>query len=70
VLSAPGVGSGSDTNDGSVEVTLDLALTSPAQPWLLNDEDGDGVFSENPVGTASFGMSRGDDRFLYWRETR
>ncbi len=70
VLSAPGIGAGSDTNDGSVELDLDLSTTAPPQTWLLNDEDGDGVFSENPSGTASFGMYRGDDRFLYWRETQ
>lgn len=69
-LSAPGVGTDGDTNDGSVDLTLDLAITSPVQTWLLNDENGDGVFAENPVGTASFGMYRGDDRFLYWRETQ
>ncbi len=70
LLSAPGVGAGNDTNDGSVDLTLNLSTTSPLQTWLLNDENGDGVYSENPVGTASFGMFRGDDRFLYWRETQ
>jgi MSHA biogenesis protein MshQ len=70
VLSAPGVGSDADTNDGSVDLTLDLALTTTPQSWLLNDEDGDGVFAENPLGTGSFGMYRGDDRLLYWRETQ
>jgi MSHA biogenesis protein MshQ len=69
VLSAPGIGSVGDTNDGSVDLTLDLSLTSLPQSWLFNDEDSDGVYAENPLGTASFGMYRGDDRFLYWRET-
>lgn len=70
VLSAPGIGAGSDTNDGSVDLTLDLSTTAPQQTWLLNDENGDGVFAENPLGAASFGMYRGDDRFLYWRESQ
>lgn len=70
LLSAPGVGAGSDTSDGSVDLTLNLSTTSPLQTWLLNDENGDGVYAENPSGTASFGMYRGDDRFLYWRETQ
>jgi MSHA biogenesis protein MshQ len=69
-LAAPGPGSQSDSNDGSVELTLDLSLTAPAQGWLLNDENGDGAFAENPRGRAGFGMYRGDDRFLYWRESR
>jgi hypothetical protein len=69
-LSAPGVGTGSDTNDGSVDLTLDLSATAPLQDWLLDDTDGDGSFAENPQGTAGFGMYRGDDRFLYWREVQ
>ncbi len=70
ILNAPGVGSGSDTNDGAVDLTLDLSSTAPPQTWLLNDENADGLFNENPSCTASFGMYRGDDRFLYWRETQ
>jgi MSHA biogenesis protein MshQ len=69
-LSAPGLGSDADSNDGSVDLSLDLSLTTPAQSWLLNDENADGAFAENPLGTASFGMFRGDDRILYWREVR
>jgi MSHA biogenesis protein MshQ len=69
-LGAPGPASEGDTNDGSVQLILDLSLTAPTQDWLLNDEDGDGVFAENPAATASFGMFRGDDRFLFWREVR
>jgi MSHA biogenesis protein MshQ len=68
VLSAPGAGTDGDTNDGSVDLTLDLSITDTSQEWLLNDEDGDGLYEENPLGTASFGMYRGDDRFIYWRE--
>ena len=70
VLSAPGVGTDVDTNEGSVDLTLGLSTAIPAQRWLLNDENGDGVYAEDPTGTASFGMYRGDDRFLYWRETQ
>jgi MSHA biogenesis protein MshQ len=70
VLSAPGVGTDSDSNDGSVDLTLDLSKTTPPQTWLQNDENGDGHYAENPIGTASFGMYRGDDRFIYWRESQ
>ncbi len=69
-LAAPGPGAVGDSNDGSVDLTLDLSLTLPSQTWLLNDENGDGVFADHPRGTATFGMFRGDDRFLYWRETQ
>jgi MSHA biogenesis protein MshQ len=69
VLSAPGAGTDGDTNDGSVDLTLDLTITDIPQEWLLNDQDSDGLYEENPFGTASFGMYRGDDRFIYWRES-
>ncbi len=63
-LSAPGPGAGADLNDGSVDVILDVTTI----PWLSVDSDSDGNYAENPVGTATFGIYRGDDRFLFWQE--
>lgn len=63
-LAAPGTSAG-DTNDGSVRVTLE-----GLEPWLLTDEDGDGIYAEFPAARASFGMYRGDDRFIFWQEAR
>lgn len=35
--------------------------------WLEHDWDGDGI-SEDPSATATFGVYRGHDRVIYWRE--
>ena len=45
---------------------IDVTLTSPS--WLKYDWDGDGTDDNDPTGTASFGLYRGDDRVIYWRE--
>ena len=56
-LKAPGA-----NNTGDISITLN----SPA--WLKFDWDGDGVHDNEPTGIASFGLYRGDDRIIYWRE--
>lgn len=56
-LKAPGENSTGD---------IDVTLTSPS--WLQYDWDGDSVIDNDPTGTASFGLYRGDDRIIYWRE--
>lgn len=56
-LKAPGA-----DNTGDIGVTL----ISPT--WLKYDWDGDGADDDDPTGTASFGLYRGDDRIIYWRE--
>jgi len=56
-LLAPGA-----NNTGDIGVTL----VSPI--WLQYDWDGDGNHDNDPFGTASFGLYRGDDRIIYWRE--
>ena len=35
--------------------------------WLQDDYDGDGTL-QNPVGLATFGVYRGNDRVIYWQE--
>lgn len=47
---------------------LQFDLTVPA--WLQVDSDGDGTWGESPSATATFGLFRGNDRFLFWREER
>jgi len=56
-LQAPGEG-----NDGSTTITADV----PA--WLTFDWDAALPGFENPAGTATFGIYRGEDRRIYLRE--
>jgi MSHA biogenesis protein MshQ len=57
LLSAPGA-----SNTGSVDVTY----AAPA--WLKYNWDTAAAGDENPLGVASFGYFRGNDRVVYWRE--
>jgi MSHA biogenesis protein MshQ len=66
VLSAPGAG-----NRGTVEVRLDLGAGGAIAPWLRYDwpADGlDGVFDDDPIGLATFGIFAGDDPVIFRRE--
>ncbi|MEH6357233.1 MAG: DUF6701 domain-containing protein, partial [Marinobacter sp.] len=56
VLAAPG-----ESNQGNVIAIFDVPL------WLQGDWDQDGAL-ENPQTTATFGVYRGNDRVIYWRE--
>ena len=58
VLTAPGEG-----NTGEVGVTFGVPI------WLKDDFNGDGSL-EDPTATATFGVFRGHDRIIYWREAR
>merc|ERR1712000_203026 len=49
--------------NGEVDLTYDVPV------WLQDDFDLDGSY-ENPQSTASFGIYRGNDRVIYWREIR
>lgn len=56
ILAAPGEGSRGDVQVGF-----------PVPVWLTGDYDNDGVL-ENPSALATFGVYRGNDRIIYWRE--
>lgn len=56
-LEAPGSG-----NQGGIGVSYD------AYNWLKYDWDSDGAHDDNPSALATFGIFRGDDRVIYWRE--
>ena len=77
-FSAPDAG-----NEGSVTLLLNgLSLVNQSPNWLTynwsvdcDNADGDNDITTGidaglcgPVGTASFGLYRGDDRIIYWRE--
>lgn len=63
VLQAPNSINTADDNNGSVRVTTNV-------PSYLQF-DWDGVAgNENPVGIATFGIYRGDDRIIFWREVQ
>ena len=56
-LAAPGAG-----NIGNIGVSYTTS------DWLKYDWNGDGVYDNNPSAIASFGLYRGNDRVIYWRE--
>jgi len=56
-LRAPGAG-----NQGQVGVSYD------AYDWLKYDWDNDGVYDDSPSAIATFGIYRGNDRIIHWRE--
>ena len=56
-LQATGAG-----NQGEVGVLYD------AYDWLKYDWDNDGTFDDNPSAVATFGIYRGNDRIIHWRE--
>jgi len=53
----------SDSSRGQIRLTYD---TVPS--WLKYDWDDDGAFDDNPSAIATFGLFRGNDRIISWRE--
>jgi MSHA biogenesis protein MshQ len=49
-------------NQGQIGVTYD------SYDWLRYDWDDDGDYDDNPNAVATFGLFRGDDRLIHWRE--
>lgn len=37
--------------------------------WLAEDKDGDNNFDQTTQGRAQFGLYRGSDRVIWWRES-
>jgi MSHA biogenesis protein MshQ len=48
--------------------TGNIGVTYNAPSWLKFDWNGDGVYDNNPASVATFGLFRGNDRIIYWRE--
>ena len=47
---------------------IGITLNTNASTWLQYDWDGDGSHDNDPTSVSSFGLYRGDDRIIYWRE--
>lgn len=61
-FSAPGAGA-----RGVIDSVLDLNEHNLL--WLAEDKDGDGNFDQTTQGRAQFGLYRGSDRVIWWRES-
>jgi hypothetical protein len=51
-----------------VRIRADLDAGATDFSFLGTDRNGDGQFTENPLGIATFGPHRGHDHILFWRE--
>ncbi|EJL6505396.1 MSHA biogenesis protein MshQ [Vibrio cholerae] len=61
-FSAPGAGA-----RGVIDSVLDLNAHNLL--WLAEDKDGDNHFDQTTQGRAQFGLYRGSDRVIWWRES-
>jgi len=59
-LSAPG-----EDNEGYVDIKSLLSVTNF---WLLGDYDNDGIYDDDAIGRASFGLFKGSDNIIFRRE--
>jgi hypothetical protein len=62
ILSSPGL-----NNQGAVN----FQYTAPSwlqYDWQNSDNNFDGPYTDNPSAVATFGVFRGNDRVIYWRE--
>ncbi|MCJ8319942.1 MAG: LamG domain-containing protein [Colwellia sp.] len=62
VFSAPG-----SPNRGSLEVEYEVPSWLKFD-WRNIDDDFDGPYTDNPTAIVTFGLFRGNDRIIYWRE--
>ena len=73
-------GIGGTLNEGASDPGRGVLLTAPGTDsrgdvlatfstplWLTDDFNDDGIL-EDPSATATFGVYRGNDRIIYWRE--
>lgn len=51
-------------NTGNIDITGSLATL----PWLQFDWNGDGSYDNNPLGRATFGIFKGNDKIIFRRE--
>ncbi|EIN5960828.1 MSHA biogenesis protein MshQ [Vibrio cholerae] len=61
-FNAPGAGA-----RGVIDSVLDLNAHNLL--WLAEDKDGDNNFDQTTQGRAQFGLYRGSDRVIWWRES-
>jgi MSHA biogenesis protein MshQ len=56
-------------NEGSVKFVYDTSNSGiNGLPWLNTENNDNGDYADNPLGTITFGQYRGSDRIIYWRE--
>ena len=66
LLSSP-----SDGSQGQIRITYEDVPSWLLFNWNDNDEGNDGnIFDDNPSGVATFGLYRGNDRIISWREVK
>ena len=67
----PPVNASGEALRGSVTVGLSPATGAPWSSYLNIDWNQDGTIDSNdsPIGIATFGILRGNDRTIHWRET-
>ncbi len=62
IFSAPGV-----NRQGSLDVEFQVPAWLQFD-WTNLDNLSDGPYTQNPAATVTFGLFRGNDRIIYWRE--
>lgn len=63
-LSSLAFGIAGEDNTGNIDITGSLT----ALPWLQFDWNGDGSYDNNPLGRATFGIFKGNDKIIFRRE--
>jgi MSHA biogenesis protein MshQ len=60
-----------ELGSGGKQGAIDIEYTAPSWlqfDWLNADNNFDGPYNQNPTATATFGVYRGNDRIISWRE--